>query len=183
MIKPEMFRWLETLSDFKKFRDAISLTDRTMQERYDMELVLRFLLLSRAKSKALQNIRDIDAFITKGMRELASDKTFDFNTEEKIFRKTFVSLVDTLGPDCFVRPGGGPGRGGFLISVFEVVAAGLGSRIRAKVDKPISPTKLKAAYRSLKDNKTFRDYSRSGRSASSRIPQLVPLGRNLFKGV
>jgi hypothetical protein len=183
MIKPEMFRWLESLSEFGKFRDAISLTDRTMQERYDMELVLRFLLLSRARSKALQNIRDVDAFITKGMRELASDEAFDFEAEDEIFRRTFTTLLDMLGPDCFARPGGGPGRGGFLISVFEVVAAGLGSRIRSNMKKPISSSKLKAAYGSLAGNKTFREFSRSGKSASSRIPQLVPLGRSLFKGV
>jgi hypothetical protein len=73
--------------------------------------------------------------------------------------------------------------GGFLISVFEVVAAGLGCRIRTNPDRPISRAKLKAAYAKLKDHPTFREYSKSGKSASSRMPKLVPLGRELFEKI
>jgi hypothetical protein len=183
MINPELFRWLEKLSAIEAFRDAISLTDRALQERYDMELVLRFLLFTRADLKTLQNVRDVDAFITKGMRELAADNTFDRHRESEFFRETFTALVDSLGPDCFARPGGGRGRGGFLISVFEVLAAGLGWRIRSKPKKPVRASRLKTAYASLVNNQRFREYSKSGKSASSRMPQLVPLGRDLFQGV
>jgi len=183
MINPGLFRWLEELSSLDAFRESVSLTDRAMQERYDMELVLRFLLLTRAQLAALQNVRDVDAFVTKGMRDLASDPAFDQNFEREVFRNTFMTLLETVGADCFTRPGGGRGRGGFLISVFEVVAAGLGWRMRSQPDKPPRPKKVKAAYDSFGKDPKFREYSRSGRSASSRMPQLVPLGRSFFKDV
>ena len=183
MINPKLFRWLEELSKLKAFRDAISLTDRALQERYDMELVLRFLLLTRAETSTVQNIRDVDAFVTKGMRDLASDRSFDQNFERAVFEKTFTTLLETAGLDCFTRPGGGRGRGGFLISVFEVVAAGLGWRMRSKPGKSPKQAQVKAAYASLGKNTKFKEYSKSGKSASSRMPKLVPLGRELFGGV
>jgi hypothetical protein len=183
MINPGLFHWLEKLSHLDVFREAISLTDRAIQERYDMELALRFLLLTRAELTTVQNVKDVDAFITKGMRDLASSRTFDQDLEREIFRKTFTALFDAIGPDCFTRPGGGRGRGGFLISVFEVVAGGLGWKIRATPKKTPKLAAVKAAYSSLNKNTTFREYSRSGKSASSRMPQLVPLGRELFKSV
>jgi hypothetical protein len=183
MVNPILFRWLEKLSFVEPFQEAISLTDRAIQERYDMELALRFLLLTRAEAKTLQNVRDVDAFITKGMRDLAGDPAFDQTFEGEVFHKTFDTLVATIGPNCFSRPGGGRGRGGFLISVFEVVAAGLGRRIRLKPHKPIGTAELTDCYKSLAGNKTFREYSKSGKSASSRMPQLVPLGWKLFRNV
>jgi hypothetical protein len=183
MINPDLFKWLEDLSTFEAFREAISLTDRAYQERYDMELVLRFLLLSKVKIKALQGVKDVDEFITKGMRDLATDPNFDTDFESKLFGMTFTELVESLGPNCFARPAGGKGRGGFLISVFEVMAAGVGWRIRSKPNTPIKRVELKAAYTSLPNNTRFREYSKSGKSASSRMPQLVPLGRELFESV
>jgi len=181
MINSKMFHWLEKLSKLEAFRETVSLTDRAVQERYDMELVLRFLLLTRAELGTVQNVRDVDAFITKGMRDLASDRTFDQDFEGEDFRKTFATLFGAVGLDCFTRPGGGRGRGGFLISVFEVVAAGLGWRIRSKPRKRLNPEAVKSAFNSLHKSARFREYSRSGKSASSRMPQLVPLGRELFK--
>lgn len=183
MIKPELFRWIQELSAAEVFVEAVSLTDRAVQERYDMELVLRFLLLSRADIQTIQNVKDVDAFITKGMRDLATDATFDQHSEDRVFRKTFSTLVDALGPNCFIRPGGGRGRGGFLISVFEVVAAGLGWYIRENPGISVKAAQLKSVRTSLGKNKTFREYSKSGKSASSRMPKLVPLGRQLFQGV
>lgn len=183
MINSGMFHWLEKLSRLDAFRETISLTDRALQERYDMELALRFLLLTRAESATVQNVRDVDAFVTKGMRDLASDPAFDQDFEHEVFRKTFVTLLDAVGPDCFTRPGGGRGRGGFLISVFEVIAAGLGWRIRSRPKKALQLAAVKRAFGSLSKSAKFREYSRSGKSASSRMPQLVPLGRDLFKAV
>jgi hypothetical protein len=183
MVNLGLFKWLEELSHFEAFRETVSLSDRALQERYDMELVLRFLLISRVESKALQGIKDVDEFITKGMREIATDKKFDMKSEGELFQKTFIEILKALGSNCFVRPAGGRGRGGFLISVFEVVAAGLGWRIRSKPKAHIHQVALKNAYKSLARNARFREYSKSGKSASSRMPQLVPLGREIFNKI
>jgi uncharacterized protein with ParB-like and HNH nuclease domain len=47
MIDRTFYAWLEELSGIKAFQEAVALTERALQERYDMELVLRFLVLCR----------------------------------------------------------------------------------------------------------------------------------------
>lgn len=180
MLRRDMFQWLSELSEYEAFRDAISLTDHALEERYDMELALRFLILTRVTDQDVQGIKDVDAFITDWMRRLAQDDDFDFDMEARAFRRTFKALTDVCDGPCFTRQDAGRGRGGFLISVYEVVAAGLGWAVRSHPDKAVDLKALKKAYAELAANGVFRKYSGSGRSASSRMPRLVPLGRKLF---
>ena len=70
-----------------------------------------------------------------------------------------------------------------MISVFEVVAAGLGWYFRENPGTSVKTAQIRRIRMSLGNNKTFREYSKSGKSASSRMPKLVPLGRDLFRGV
>ncbi|MFH1862907.1 MAG: DUF262 domain-containing protein, partial [bacterium] len=164
MINPDMYRWLEELAEYEPFRDTTSLTDRTLLERYDIELILRFLVLSREEETALRNVRDVADFVTRGMRMLADDRDFNQDFERSVFEKTFSNIFAVLGPGCFTRVDSGRGRGGFLISVFEVVAAGLGWQIRRYPDKTIDGERLKQAYDNVFKHETFREYSKSGKS-------------------
>jgi hypothetical protein len=183
MINSDMYRWLEELTAFEPFQLTTALTDRAAQERYDMELVLRFLLLTRCGQSELQNIRDVDAFVTGGMRELATDPAFNQDVEADVFRRTFQTLHDALGTECFRRMEGGRGRGGFLISVFEVVAIGLGTGIRRAPNHHVDADRVRDAYARVGENDVFREFSGSGKSAKSRMPRLVPLGREMFQDV
>ncbi len=45
MLNRELFRWIKSLSDDQNFQESIGLSDRAVDEQYDMELVLRFLSL------------------------------------------------------------------------------------------------------------------------------------------
>lgn len=114
------------------------------------------------------------------MRAMAMDTSYDMKRAGTAFSITFNAIYQALGPDCFRRSDGQKGRGGFLISVFEVLAVGLGSNIvRSKKPKP-DIAKIKKAISQLWIDTVFENYSRSGRSATSRIPKLIPLGRSLF---
>lgn len=177
MINPSLYRWLEELAEFQPFQDTIQLTDRSLQERYDMELVLRFIILTRAEEIELQGVNDVAAFVTSGMRHLAVDPSFNLEFEKLVFEKVFSTVESFLGVGSFTRP---DTERGFLISVFEVVAAGLGWRIRSHPDRSIDANALEETYRSVFADEVFREYSKSGRSATSRLPKLVPLGRSLF---
>ena len=177
MINPDLYKWLEVLTEYEPFQDTIMLTDRSLLERYDMELILRFIILSRADERELQGVNDVAAFVTSGMRHIAVDRDFNLNYEKSVFEKVFSTIRSVLGPGSFTRP---DTRRGFLISVFEVVAAGLGWRIRSDLDRPINVQTLKETYAAVFADDNFREYSKSGRSATSRLPKLVPLGRSLF---
>jgi hypothetical protein len=181
MVNPKMYEWLDSLSHFQPFQDAIALTEHSLEERYDMELVLRFLILNQLEEKSFQGVNDVALFVTHEMRGFASNPAFNQDFEKAIFEKTFSVLYKTLGPGCFVRIDSARGKGGFRISVFEVVAGGLGWNIRREPNKPIEGKHLQQTYRKAFTDSTFKEYSKSGRSATSRLPKLVPLGRKLFK--
>lgn len=182
MINADFYTWLQDTASTPDFQATIRLSDKALQERYDLELLLRFILLSRAESEMLQGIKDVDDYVTKGMRQIADDPNFDRTREGEVVANTFALLNDALGEDAFTRQDEGRGRGGFLISMFEVIAAGLGHRIRQNPDLPTAAQVKEAALR-VGQNEDFRKYSRSGTSASSRMPRLVPLGRQLFGAI
>lgn len=180
MINPDFYTWLQELAEFDDFRATIRLSDRALEERYDLELLLRFILLVRAPNSQLQGIKDLDAYITTGMRQIAADSTFDRAAEAKVFRTTFSILNKALGENTFTRQDGGRGRGGFLISLYEVIAAGLGYRIQQDSSNIPTAQAVKEVTLRVGESEEFRMYSRSGTSASSRMPRLVPFGRELF---
>jgi hypothetical protein len=177
MINPGLYKWLDELAEFQPFQETIQLTDSSLQERYDMELILRFIILTRVEERELQGVNDVAAFITSGMRHLAVDPNFNIEFERSVFEKVFSTVLSVLGPGSFTRP---DSKRGFLISVYEVVAAGFGWHMRSDLDRTVDAEKLKETCISLFANEVFREYSKSGRSATSRLPKLVPLGRSLF---
>jgi len=183
MINAGFYTWLQELAISNAFQDTISLSDKALQERYDLELLLRFILLTRVEEEELRGIRDVDAFITKGMRQIANDPNFDRVAEGDVVTRTFSLLNEALGENSFTRQDVGRGRGGFLISLFEVIATGLGYRIRRSADSLPTAEQVRSLALTIGDNEDFRKHSRSGTSASSRMPRLVPFGRRLFASV
>ena len=182
MINPAMHQWLENISRFRDFVATTALSERALEERYDMELVLRFLAFTRASDDELKGVKEFDEYITASMRRMASNPDFDRDGERMIFEKTF-SAIRELDKDAFTRQETSRGRGGFLISMFETVAMGLGYRIRTSPGKAVDAGRLRKCFVRVWNDPVFKRYSGSGQSASSRIPHLVPFGRTVFADV
>ena len=66
------------------------------------------------------------------------------------------------------------------MSVFEVLAIGLGSNVVRNIDATIDTERLEAALEKVWEAREFKEYAKSGVTASRRLPRLVPLGRRLF---
>src|SRR5439155_18003321 len=56
MVNRDFYSWLRELADFKPFRSCIALSDRPVEESYDLELALRFLILVRIRTKEISQI-------------------------------------------------------------------------------------------------------------------------------
>jgi hypothetical protein len=179
MLDRGFFTWLGELAAHETFLNAIALTDRALEERYEMELTLRYLIFIQSSEDDLRAIDDVNAFVTTKMRQLVAAKDFDRAAHEHSFRTTFDVLYGALGENAFGRPGGGRGRGGFLVSMFEVVGIGLGHALLHGVTAPDGQEIAKRVEALARDS-TFTLYARSGVRASSRLPHLIPLGRRLF---
>ena len=179
MLNREMYQWMHNLSLKDAFQECIALSDRAIDEQYDMELVLRFIVLRTMTNEKLHTIGDMGEFLTDRAIELAEQKNLDFAREEKAFEKTFDLLKEQLGSNAFRRfdPQKEKFVGGFSVSAFEAIALGVGYNIESgKTDPTQLVTKAKAIWQ--EDN--FVENSGSGVRASSRVPKILPYARQLF---
>lgn len=178
MLNRDLYIWLRGLADYEPFLMCVALSDRPIEEAYDLELVLRFVLFSTIKLEDLKEVGDVGVFLTERMRLLAVDKSFKRLQTERTFKRTFETLDRTVGPDAFKRFNSKKKRheGGFLLSQFEVVALGLGFNIHRQIDE----TNLRNLIQSIWSTKEYTDWAGSGITATRRLPRLVPLGRKLF---
>lgn len=179
MLNRDFFRWLETLSEDRNFQECVALSDRAVEERYDMELVLRYLVFRAAPPNYLVNLGDLGEYLTEQAAALAQDKAYDRAVEEGAFRATFAVLKDQLGSDAFRRYDRQRDSfsGGFSVSAYEAVSLGVGYNYRAV---SANPATLVPKVKALWTDAEFTSNSGSGIRASTRIPRIVPFGRRHF---
>jgi Protein of unknown function DUF262 len=180
MVNKKTYEWLRQLAQYEPFKEVTALSDRPLEEAYDIEIVLRFMVLHSLPEKDLKNIGDVGDFLTDKMMELARDKSFPYKRNEKVFKETFDVLATTVGESAFKRFSTQKKRheGGFLLSQFEVVGLGVAYNIRNET--LISNADIPKKTRGIWSTKEYTDWAGSGIRASSRVPRLVPLGRGVF---
>ena len=183
MVNPDAFRWIEYLAKDECFQSCVALSDRLTSEKYDLELVTRFVVFRNLAEEELGSIGDIGEFLTDRIVELAQSDRFSEAKafEERAFRSTFANLGRSLGDRSFKKYDVSKGRylGGFLISAFEPIALGLGYNFE-HYDSDGEVEKIVAVSKELWTNRHFLKHSGSGVRASTRLPSNIPLGRHLF---
>jgi Protein of unknown function DUF262 len=176
MIDSSFFEWQTTLSEYPAFRTCTALSDRLMNERYDLELVTRFLVFRSMVKERFNRIRDLAEFLTDEME--ANARGIDRQAETAAFRQTFDLLADALGDETFRRFDRNRDRfmGPFLISAFEAIALGVGFH----ADDPTRLLPKEKIVERVKDLWESPAFNSGGVAASSRIPVTIPLGRDWF---
>jgi len=180
MVDPEFHTWMIDLAHDHNFKACISLSDRAFDQQYDVELAVRFLAFRSLDNDGLRRIGDVGAFLDETAVKYAESAAFNRETEEAVFKETFAKLATTLGDDSFRRydPERARYSGPFLISAFEVLAIGTGHHIGLGND--VSANKIKEVSKGLWQDKTFRNSTGGGVSASRRIPVVIPYGRKVL---
>jgi len=180
MINKAFFEWLKELPKFEPFVLTTALSDRPLEEAYDMELALRFVLLARISELDVKAIGDVGAFLTDRVSEVAQDKKFRRAEAKQLFEDTFTVLAEILDEHAFKRYSTKKKRheGGFLLSLFEVVALGVAYNIAEGT--LCTKQEIAKRARSVWTNRAFTEWATSGVNASRRLPRLIPLGRKLF---
>ncbi|HZF84304.1 MAG TPA: DUF262 domain-containing protein [Burkholderiaceae bacterium] len=180
MLNKPMFDWLKQLVEFEPFKATTALSERLIDEAYDTELALRFVVLNLASNEDLQKVGDVGVFLAEHMTEMAKNKRYPYKRVEDTFKNTFQLLYDTAGEDAFKRYNGAKSRheGPFLVSQFEAVALGLGFNVAQNT----APARRVVAKRisGLWERSEFTAYCTSGITAARRIPKIVPFGRAYF---
>ena len=182
MVNKEFYQWLVTLRNDLNFQACIPLSDRQIEEQYDMELIVRFVALRDVDPEPLRNVNELGTFLTDKIIAIAEDKNYDLMQAERAFKKTFEILAKTLGEDSFKKYDLEKERavGPVLISVYEIVALGIGYHC-LKPGYQKTESDLRDAHKILWENPTFTSGTGSGIRFSSRIPLTIPMGRNIYK--
>jgi Protein of unknown function DUF262 len=177
MIDKDFYRWLLELSSYQPFKNTLTLTERQFDEQYDMELVTRFIVLVRPDWEQLAKLEDVGQYLTDAIRKLVSEKLVDRATTERVFKETFDLLSEAYGENAFRREANGQFKGAFSIALFEAIAVGLG----ASIDKH-SPYKgsVSASRQKIISNLKFETSSGSGVRGTTRMPQMVAIGKSAF---
>jgi uncharacterized protein with ParB-like and HNH nuclease domain len=184
----ELFKWIVKLSKYQPFINCIDLSEKDQIEKYDQEIVTRFFVIKNAE---LNNIRKagnfadyISDFITK---EYWGIPGFNKEHEERIFKKTFDILNETLKEDSFKKYNSTTDRfeGRFLVSSFEAISGGLSKNIDlwnlTETNREEIRSKIRNISKGLWRNPRFKAKTGVGKKFNERIPAVVEIGTSVFR--
>lgn len=180
MVNRDSFKELEGLAESDAFQVCCPITDKLLQERYDLEIVLRFLLLQDLPLDQAKEISDLGQFLTTDMRTKFTEDGFDLESLVEKFHRTFNILSAAAEDNALRRYDAGKGRfaGPFLISAFEMVALGVVSNIDFVEGKGSDwlLTKIQDVWQ---DDGAKGIYGK-GVSTARRLPKTLEFGRDFF---
>jgi uncharacterized protein with ParB-like and HNH nuclease domain len=181
MINKSFFEWLKELPKNENFISVTALSDRVIEEAYDIELALRFVLLAQIQEKDIKSVGDVGVFLTEKIIEAAQNNNLEKLSMKSLFDETFSVLNDVFNDNAFRRFSIKKNRheGGFLVSLYEVI--GLGVAFNIANGTLCDKSDIVERARSVWSNATFNQSSSGGMTAARRLPKLIPYGRNLFK--
>jgi hypothetical protein len=176
----KFYYWLDELRRHPSFIDSVALAERLTQEQYDIELVLRFVLLKSLDLENIRNIGNIGEFLDQKSIDLASSD-IDLDVEGRRFRQTFDLLAGS-GEDVFRKynPAKDRFQGAFLNAAYEVIALGLGFHIDYYANHPGNVDGLERAKEFWQDSSFGPGFS-TGIRADTRMARTIPKGRELFR--
>ena len=182
VIDRAFYEWMDQLADNPAFCECADLSERQLEEQYDRELVLRFLVLGGLTDSAL-HIGDLGDFLDDATERLAGDPSLDRDREARIFVATFEALKETYGSDIFKRFDQTKTRhsGKFLISAFEAFAIGLSWHFRHDLNATIDGDRFRKVVRETWTDDDFTGSIGSGVRASTRIPNTILYARERLK--
>lgn len=180
-VNGDVLSWLHRLSRHDGFVQTLALGDRLIDEQFDLELILRFLMLHNREIKGKRG--GLGDFPTK-LDSWAVDFTESFPNDaqrlEEVFFRTF-SAVAEFGSELVFRKwdaNTASFRGGFSSTSFEAIALGIGYHVANgsafRTDVLQAARDLWATVLPQKLGTT------TGLATGDRFARTVPLGRELM---
>jgi hypothetical protein len=165
MTDPSKFNILENLSKDDNFTSCLRLNERSYEERFDLELVTRFICLRHIGIEDLSGIQDFGEFLNKKIVEITSNPEFNWEEEQRVFHRTFEYLNTKCGDNVFCKYDAQHNRyrGGFNTGAFEIFAIALGRR-NGEIDENFDfVNKQKDFWANANGHTSWKGYNASGR--------------------
>lgn len=176
-VNPDFFAWVEELASFEPFVESTALSDRLMDERFDLELVLRFLVLHTRPVEKLTvgALKDFAQVLDNESVELAKAFPVGSQGAADVFTTTFSTIAENGGDRVFRKwdEERGDFRGSFLNTAFEVFALGIGYHVANGSEYR---TDLLDAVKEFWN--ALEPGFATGKSTEARLVRFVPEGRN-----
>lgn len=180
-VSPQFFGWIESLAARESFQVSTLLNERLLDERFDLELVVRFLVLhARPEAKlTLAALRDFGQVLDDESVALAELYPANAQALERAFNETFDFIAGNGADKVFRRWDAvrQEFKGSFLSTAFEVFGLGVGYHIASG-----TPYKqnLVEVVREFWSRPAMAGGFATGRSTERRLVEFVPLGRQLL---
>lgn len=180
-VNSDFVEWLTGLAAHESFVSLIRLPENSMKQKYDEELVLRFLYLHGMSDDEISSIRNFQ----DGLQEFAINLALDFKDEykreaERVFTQTFDRLNDAdekiLGRWDSTKQ---DFKGGFLNSSFEALAISLGYLVREGITTRSDLRECAIEFWKLPE---MTGRFATGKSTEDRLALMVPAGRKIIRG-
>ncbi|WP_081396265.1 DUF262 domain-containing protein [Mycobacterium colombiense] len=178
-VDPAFLRWVETLARSDSFRDSVQLSERLIEEQYDIELVLRFLVLHREVDIKAKDLKNFSSYLDDKSIELASAYEEQSSKLESTFNTTFDLIAETAAENAFRRwlPQEHRFAGSFLNTSYEVIALGLGYHIFSGTPYR---TDVETVVKEFWESPDMTTSFATGVSTETRLSRFLPRGRALF---
>ena len=181
MLNPALFESMNELAVNEKFREIVALTDRALEERYDLDLITRFFVFRAMSEGDLKRVGDLNDFMTEQIQKIARNPDFDIQQAKDAFVRTIDLLHSTLGNESFKKYDQSRNKflGGFTISAFEGIALGIAYHYPNLLN--VTAQELKDRCVRMWNHPEFVTNTGMGVAASRRLPHTIRIGRDIFK--
>ena len=93
MINSEFYHYMVKLSSYTNFITIVNITDKKIEEQYDKELIIRFLILLLTDISNVNSQDDMESFLTETTIEIAEH----YDSERmKLIEERFIETCDLL---------------------------------------------------------------------------------------
>lgn len=174
-VSPDLINWISSKAKNVNFVNLLNLTDTLISQKYDEELVLRFLMLSSMSDEEIMKTSDFTKALDDFSREFALNFELKKEKYDSIFEDTFEKL--SAFSDIF-HPWENNTRykSRFTLSAFEAFAAGVGFCISNQIPYRDNFEDLSKEF--WNDPRTSKT---AGFASEARIRRAVPVGRELLR--
>lgn len=179
-ISSDCLAWVLSLAQRQSFQTCLSLSERLIEEQYDVELALRFLMLHDRNIKGPgARLGDFSARLDDWAIELAENFPERRIRFTEIFETTFDYLADSGGEDAFRKWDAVKGRfrGSFINTSYEVIGLGIGYHV---AEGTAYRRDILDAAEQLWTLPFLTTRFATGLATQDRFVKTIPLGRKLM---
>ncbi|KAA6325118.1 hypothetical protein EZS27_025632 [termite gut metagenome] len=177
MTNPELYRRIKELTDYLSFVQTTGLSDKNIEEQYNLELVIRFICLRKLAVEEIRGVPDLGDYLNHQIVKIMKDPNFNWDIEFSILKQTFDKLNLSLKEKSFIRYSPeGLCSGGFLVAAYEIIALGIGYD-----PNNVQTEEIENKTRLVWGTITQESISWKGYNASGRLLKTLKLGRRIFQ--